>query len=285
MFVPGNKQRFIDKTVTIDVDAIFLDLEDGVPPSEKAAARFLVAEALRRPPGGPKRYVRVNAVSSPWFQEDLKEVLVVGLDGICIPKVETPEEIGIVGSLLDASEVNAEVRVVAAIESARGLVNAPAIAASHSRLAGLMMGTEDYALDIGLGTQREREAREMLYARSALVVAAASAHILSIDGVFPNLDDEEGLLADVLQARRLGFSAKSTFNPRQVTVINQVFNPSEDEVDYARKVVSAFHEALKRGDGSVAVGGQLVDSPIVQRAERLLATLDQHRDVGEAGPD
>src|SRR5262249_35164997 len=152
---------------------------------------------------------------------------------------------------------------VAAIESATGLLAAPAIAAAHERMLALMFGAEDFALDLGLGTQREGEARELLYARSALVMASAAGRILSIDGVFPDLDDEEGLLRDVHQARRLGFSAKSTFNPRQVELINQVFSPASDEVEYAKAVVAAFDDAQARGDGSVAVGGQLVDLPIV----------------------
>ncbi|MBA2643121.1 MAG: citrate lyase subunit beta, partial [Actinobacteria bacterium] len=163
-----------------------------------------------------------------------------------------------------------KLRIVAAIESAAALLAAPAIAAAHPRMLALMFGAEDYALDLGLGAQREGEARDLLYARSAIVVAAAAARILSIDGVFPNLDDLEGLERDILQSRRLGFDAKSTFNPRQVELINRIFSPTPDELDYARKVVDAFDEARARGDGSVAVGGQLVDLPIVLRAQRIL---------------
>jgi len=125
-----------------------------------------------------------------------------------------------------------------------------------------------------LGTNRVGEAAEMLYARSAVVVASASARILSIDGVFPNLDDPEGMEADIVQARRLGFTSKSTFNPRQVAEINRFFSPQSDEIAYARKVVAGFEEAGARGDASVAVGGQLVDLPIVLRAQRLLALVE-----------
>ena len=162
------------------------------------------------------------------------------------------------------------IHIVAAIESASALLAAPAIAAAHPRMFGLIFGAEDYALDLGLGAQREGEARDLIYARSAIVVAAAASKILSIDGVFPNLDDQEGLERDIFQSRRLGFGAKSTFNPRQVELINTIFSPTPDELDYARKVVDAFDEAQARGDGSVAVGGQLVDLPIVLRAQRIL---------------
>ena len=275
MFVPGHTARFVDKAAGVPADGVFLDLEDGVPVPEKPAARRLVAEVLGRDGFGPARFVRLNSISSPWFADDLEAVVVPGLEGVCLPKVESATEVVHLAGRLDELEQKRSmgkgaVRVVAAIESARGLLCAPAIAASHPRMEALMFGAEDFALDLGLGTHRVGESRELLYARSSLVVAAASARIASIDGVFPDLDDPEGLAADILQARRLGFSAKSTFNPRQLDDINRAFSPSPDEVDYASKVVAAFSDAQSRGEGSVAVGGQLVDLPIVMRAKRLL---------------
>jgi citrate lyase subunit beta / citryl-CoA lyase len=275
MFVPGNRQRFIDKAFEIEVDAIFLDLEDGVPPDQKRIARTLIANALESQRTGPLRVVRLNAVDSEWFREDMSQVLVPGLECVCIPKIEEPDEVRTMARHLAAFErdhglADGTVRIVAAIESARGLLAAPQIASSDPRVLALMLGAEDYALDLGLGTERVGEAKELVHARSALVVAAASVRVLSIDGVFPDLDDDDGMRADVVQARRLGFSAKSTFHPKQVEEINRVFSPSPDEIAYARKVVDAFDSAQARGDGSVAVGGQLVDRPIVLRAQRLL---------------
>jgi len=275
MFVPGNIQRFLDKAPVSGADAVVFDLEDGVLPQGKPAARTHVRQRLQGSWEGPLRFVRVNAASTPWLEDDLREVLVPGLDGVCLPKTESPEDVKGLAKRLDVFEKEHGVergttRILAAIESARALVKAPAVAASSARLIGLMFGAEDYALDIGLGTHREGEASEMLYARSALVVAAASAHVLSIDGVFPALEDAEGFSADVLLSRRLGFSAKSTFNPRQIDEINRAFSPQADEIEYARRVVSAFKGAQARGEASVAVGGQLVDLPIVLRAQRLL---------------
>ena len=272
MFVPGNRQRFLDKIYELDTppDAVFFDLEDGVLPEEKPAARELIAETLRRAAPGPLRTVRVNAVGTDWFREDLEAILVPGLEGVCVPKVEWPEQVVQV-----AERLPGEVGIVVAIESAAGLIRAPEIAAAHPQVIGLMFGAEDYALDLGLGTKREGEAGELVFARSALVVAAAAARVLSIDGVFPDLDDAEGLTADVLQARRLGFDGKSTFNPRQIGLINERFSPTADELAYAHRVASAFEEAVARGDASVAVGGQLVDRPIVLRAQRLLDLADE----------
>ena len=272
MFVPGNRQRFLDKIYELETppDAVFFDLEDGVLPEEKPAARELIAETLRRAAPGPLRTVRVNAVGTDWFREDLEAILVPGLEGVCVPKVEWPEQVVQV-----AERLPGEVGIVVAIESAAGLIRAPEIAAAHPQVIGLMFGAEDYALDLGLGTKREGEAGELVFARSALVVAAAAARVLSIDGVFPDLDDAEGLTADVLQARRLGFDGKSTFNPRQIGLVNERFSPTADELAYAHRVASAFEEAVARGDASVAVGGQLVDRPIVLRAQRLLDLADE----------
>ena len=275
MFVPGNRQRFLDKAYGLDVDAILLDLEDGVLPPEKPAARELLAQYLQRPPGGPLRFVRINAVGGAWFDEDMKAVLRPGIQGVCVPKVESASDLLTVEALVDGLERRdglpaGEIRFVVAIESARGLIRAPEIAAASPRVQALMLGGEDFALDLVLSTQREKEARELIYVRSALVVAAKSARVLAIDGVFADLDDEEGFEQDTLQARRLGFDGKSLFHPKQIERINAVFSPSEAEIEYARRVVGAYEEAVARGDGSVALGGQLVDLPIVRRAQRTL---------------
>jgi len=279
MFVPGNKERFLQKAPASGADAILLDLEDGVLPDEKATARQMVSAALHTPSGGLLRYVRVNALTTPWLFDDLHVIVQNGLDGICLTKVDNSDQIGQLDAILSFLEHKRDlpkggIRILAAIESARGLNNAAAIAACNARVTGLMFGAEDYALDLGLGTRREKEAAELIYSRSIIVGAAAAAAIWSVDGVYPNLEDPQGLIEDTKQARRLGFTAKSTFNPRQIEVINGIFSPQPDEIDYARKVAKAFDEAKKRGDASVAVGGQLVDRPILLRALALLEIAD-----------
>jgi citrate lyase subunit beta / citryl-CoA lyase len=285
MFVPGNRQRFLQKIYEPggQPDGVFFDLEDGVVPGAKAAARENVAAVLREARPGPLRSVRVNAVASQWFTEDMEAIVAPGLEAVCVPKVEGALDLEPVLAWLERADPRGSVRIVAAIESAAGLLRAPEIAAAHPRVLAIMFGAEDYALDIGLATKREAEAAELIYARSAIVVAATAARVLSIDGVFPDLDDPDGLLGDIVQARRLGFSAKSTFNPRQVELINRHFSPTEDELGYARRVVEAFEDAKRRGDAAVAVGGQLVDLPIVQRAQALLALAETLADPGGAG--
>lgn len=280
MFVPGNKERFLQKAPGAGADGILLDLEDGVLPDDKPNARKMVADALGAPWSESLRYVRVNALSTPWLGDDLEAIVRPGLDGICLTKVDRPDEVLEVDSMLSRLEKErgleaGSVKILAAVESAIGLINAYQIASSHKRVTGIIFGAEDYALDIGLGARREKEASELIHARSTMVVAAVAARVWSVDGVYPNLEDPDGLHADTVQARRLGFSAKSTFNPRQIELINEIFSPRADEIEYARRVAQGFREAEARGDASVAVGGQLVDRPILLRALNLLESIGE----------
>ena len=280
LFVPGNKQRMVEKAAGLDVDAVMMDIEDGVPADEKEVARTQIAEALRaRSAGGPARYVRINAIGHARMEADLDAVLRPGLEGLALPKIESPDEVELVAGILDAREAHAglgvgETKLLIAIETPRGLFEAPEIAATSSRIVGLMFGAEDFGRELGLPIVREGEARELIYARSALVSAAAAAHVQAVDGVWPDIADEDGLRADAQQARRLGFSGKSLFHPSQIETINTVFSPSPEEVFYCRRVVDAFDEATARGDGSIAFGGQLIDLPIVERARRTLALAE-----------
>jgi citrate lyase subunit beta/citryl-CoA lyase len=277
MFVPGHRQRMIDKAMGLNVDAIMLDIEDGVAPGEKESARTLIGGALgrERPPNSPERFVRINDIGHARMDADLKAVLRKGLNGLVLPKVDTPEEVLKVEAIVKKREPElgmsaGAVRLLVAIESPKGLLNAPTIAACSERVIGLMFGAEDFGRELGLPTSREAEARDMIYARSALVVAAASAHVQSVDGVWVDLKDTEGLWGFARQSRRLGFSGMSLIHPSQIDPINSVFSPTPEEIDYAKQVVKAYEEAVARGDGSISFGGQLIDRPIVERARRTL---------------
>lgn len=277
MFVPGHRQRMIDKALGLDADAVMLDIEDGVAPGEKDTARKLIGEALGRErlPGSPARFVRINAIGHARMEADLEAVVRPGLDGLALPKVETAEEVLKVEAVVREREPalkieRGDIKLLVAIESPKGLLNAPAIAACSPRVVGLMFGAEDFGREIGLPTAREGEARDMLYARSAMAVAAASAHVQAVDGVWVDLKDTEGLWGFARQSRRLGFSGMSLIHPSQIDPINSVFSPTLEEIDYAQQVVQAYEEAVARGDGSISFGGQLIDRPIVERARRAL---------------
>jgi citrate lyase subunit beta / citryl-CoA lyase len=243
MFVPGHRQRMIDKAFGLDADAIMLDIEDGVAPNEKDTARNNIAESLGREkaPGSPARYVRINAIGHARMDADLEAVIRLGLEGLVCPKVDTPDEVRKVDATLNEREPRMKmergsVKLLIAIESPKGLLDAPAIAAASPRVIGLMFGAEDFGREIGLPTVREGEARDLIYARSSIVIAAASAHVQAIDGVWVDLNDSQGLLGFAKQSRRLGFSGMSCIHPAQVDAINITFSPTAEEIDYCQKV-------------------------------------------------
>jgi len=284
MFVPGHRQRMIDKSLGLNADAIMLDIEDGVAPDEKDTARQNIAESLGRAktPGSPARYVRINAIGHARMNADLEAVVRPGLEGLVCPKVDTPEEIQQIEAILNHQEPmnkldKGSVRLLIAIESPKGLLNAPAIAAASSRITGIIFGAEDFGREIGLPAVREGEARDLIYARSAIVIAAAAAHVQAVDGVWVDLNDSAGLLGFAKQSRQLGFSGMSCIHPSQIDAINAAFSPTAEEIDYCRKVLQAFEEANARGDGSIALGGQLIDRPIVERARR---TMEMAKSLG-----
>jgi citrate lyase subunit beta / citryl-CoA lyase len=285
MFVPGHRPRMVQRGLgvgefTSGLDVAILDLEDGVPPDEKDRARATIASVLDVASNGesPARYVRINKDLAA-RGADLAAILHAGLDGIVAPKVDQPDEIIELSHELDEREAAAgmergSIRIVPSIESARGLIEAHAIAASGDRVIALLFGAEDFARDLGLPAEREAEASELLYARSAMVIAAAAARRESIDGIWPDVTDDEGLRRDAVQARRLGFSGKSLIHPGQIDMINDVFSPSVAEVSYARRVIDAFEGARVEGLGAVALDGRLLDRPIVERARRTLERSD-----------
>ncbi|MEK7862449.1 MAG: CoA ester lyase [Chloroflexota bacterium] len=278
LYTPGHREPMIARVLGGGggpaPDVVLLDLEDGVPAAEKEAARRVVAAALARERNGPLRFVRVGRSASDDAMRDLAAVVRPGLDGVLVPKVTRAEELAIVDEMLAERERSAalppgSVRVLASIESAAGLLDAARIARAP-RLAGLVFGSEDFAADLGLPARREGEAAELLYARSAIVVAAAAAGIPAIDGIWADFKDAAGLRDDALRGRRLGFSGRQCIHPDQIAIVNEVFSPTEAEVAQARRVVEAFDDGVRRGLGAVALDGEMLDAPIVERARRVL---------------
>lgn len=286
MFVPGHRERMVQRALGLedfghsDLDVALLDLEDGVPPGSKDEARRLIAGVLdrARPAGAsPLRFVRIRRALSDDGTADLEAIVRPGLDGIMAPKVAGADEIEWLAGELDERERSAgilqgTIRVIPSIETAAALLEAPRIAGASERVLGLAFGSEDFALDLGLPTKREGEAADLLYARSAIVVAAVSAGKVAFDGIWPDIEDATGFRADALRARRLGFTGKTLIHPSQVPVVNETFSPTVEEVAEAGRVVRAFDEALGRGNGAVALDGRMLDAPVVDRARRVLRT-------------
>jgi citrate lyase subunit beta / citryl-CoA lyase len=277
MFVPGNSIKMIEKAFAGAADAIMLDLEDGVVPEQKPAARIVVADAIGRlaERSPPCCYCRVNGAHTSDLAPDLASVVVPGLRGITLAKVETVDQVRAVADSLDQLERSrgigaGTVRMMLAIETARGLFAAPSLAAASPRVSGLMFGAEDFSTDVGLPTVRSGMARDFLYARSMIVYAAVSAGVIPVDAVWPELRDLDGLRHDAQAARALGFLGKSMVHPGHIDVVNEVFTPSATEVDFSLGLIAEFEKAVNEGKGSISYAGKLVDRPIYARA---LATV------------
>jgi len=285
MFVPGDRQRMIDKALTLPVDAIMMDIEDGVSPVQKenarrqiAASLDFVASRLKQDPNyrTPARYVRVNMVGSERFIEDIKAVVRPGIEGLVVPKVDSIAQVRIVEDELGRAELShhmsgGSVKLLIAIETPIGLFNAYPIAACSPRIVGLLFGAEDFTREMNLPMRREGEAVDLIYARSAVATAAAAAQVQAVDGVWVDINDMDGLRRFARQARRLGMSAISIIHPNQIQEANAAFTPAQEDIDYAREVLNAFEAARAAGHGAIAFRGQLLDYPIVERARQTVA--------------
>jgi citrate lyase subunit beta/citryl-CoA lyase len=277
LFVPGNKARMLEKARALPADAVILDMEDAVPPGEKGSARAMVREALEKGACGAQTIVRVNAWATGLTEADLKETLVAGVAAVCLPKAETPGEVERLASLLAMLEQErglpvGGVGLILMVETALGVLNAYQMARASRRVCALCFGGEDLAWD--LGAIRTKEGLELAHARAQLVLAARSAGVLAIDTVYTDLKDEAGLLAEARLARQLGYSGKLVIHPAQIEPVQRAFSPGEQQVAHARRILEAFEAAEARGEGVIALDGEMIDAPVVARAREVLALVE-----------
>ena len=284
LYVPGQRERMVVKSFELPADAAIYDLEDAVPIAEKQAARDLLTRVLgdRDTASAPRRYVRVNHPSRAGvFEADLACAVELSVEGIGVPKVETPDEVRHVDETLAGLErerglAEGSTRIMLLIESPLGLLNAYAIAASSPRTIAVSFGGEDFSRELGLPLVRTGEAKELIAARSTLAIAAAAAGVQSIDVIWTSLDDLEGLETEAGQAHRLGFTGKAAIHPDQLATINQAFSPTPDEVAYAVRVISAYEAAVADGTGAINYKGAFLEEPIIARARRILDLASVH---------
>ena len=289
LYAPGNNAKLLERVFAAGADAVILDLEDAVPPAEKARAREMVAAtvAAHADVPGPALFVRLNPPESGLTREEIDVVVRPGLDGLRLPKVERVHTVQDVDGWLAAAEERAglargSIPLVCGIETAVGIQNAAAIAAASPRVLGLAFGAVDFVRDVG--AQPSAEGLETLYARSALVVASRAAGIRPpVDSVYARIQDDEGLERTTRQGRALGYFGRGTIHPRQVPIVNAVYTPSDAELGWARDVVDAAAQARTAGTGALQLpNGDFVDIPVVQRAEALLHLAER---LGLAGFD
>lgn len=273
MFVPGNNPGMMQDAYIYGADSIMLDLEDSVTMAEKDAARLLVYNALRSIDyGQTEMVVRINPLSTPYGRKDVEAVVKAGVHVVRMPKTETADEVReLEAEILRVEEEIGAVgrtKIMAAIESALGIVNAYAIATASPRMMGIALGAEDYCAN--LKTQRTPDGDELRLARETIVVAARAAGIDALDTVYSNLNDMETFRREVEYIKTLGFDGKSIINPRQIEIVNDVFRPKEKDITKARAILAAIREAAERGSGVVSLNGKMVDRPVVLRAQRTM---------------
>ena len=273
MFVPGNNPGMMADAHIYGPDSIMLDLEDSVTMAEKDTARLLVHNALKSIDyGDTDMVVRINPLNTPYGKKDIEAVVKAGVDVIRMPKTETAEEVIEVEREIERVEKEigclGRTKIMAAIESTLGIVNAYAIATASPRMMGIALGAEDYSAN--LKTLRTPGGDELRLARETIVVAARAAGIDALDTVYSNLNDMETFRKEVEFIKTLGFDGKSIINPRQIEVVNDVFAPKEKEIEKSRTILAAIKEAERKGSGVIAVNGKMVDRPVVLRAQRTI---------------
>jgi citrate lyase subunit beta/citryl-CoA lyase len=275
LFVPGNNAGMVRDAGIYKADCIMFDLEDSVSINEKDSARFLVFQALTTLDyPGKELVVRINDPRSPVGREDLEAMVRTRKVVLRLPKTETPDDVLFCAEIIAGIEkkIGVEVgstRMMAAVESAAGVLNAKEIALSSKRLTAVALGAEDYVTD--LKTNRSPEGIELLFGRSMILLAARNAGIDAIDTVFSDVNNEEGLRKETALIKQLGFDGKSVINPRQISVVHAIFTPSEKEIQKSLAIIEAIHEAERKGSGVISLNGKMIDKPIVTRAERVLA--------------
>jgi citrate lyase subunit beta / citryl-CoA lyase len=276
LFAPGNHPRRVEKALTLDADAVILDLEDAVATAEKVATREAIAAALTRPRTG-FLYARVNAADTEFCYGDLVAVVRPGLDGIILPKVESPATLSTIDWVLLQLERELglgeqSVDLIPIIETARGLTHLDAILASGTRVKRIAFGAGDFTLDVSM--QWKRDEAELSYARARIVTASRAAGLEApLDTVWVDLQDAEGLDASARTAIAYGFQGKMCIHPNQVATVNRIFTPSDDEIAFAERVVAAFAKAEAEGVASIQLDGKFIDYPIVYRAQRVLEKI------------
>lgn len=282
LYMPGSDRRKIEKAATLDVDCICMDLEDGTALSKKAEARAVIAQAMEELDfGNSERCIRINSIGSGFEKDDLASALAARPDSIVVPKIETAEQVKWVSDQIETFELTNNlklggIRLLIGVETAKGILNLKEIAEADKRLDAIIFGAEDYAASVG--ARRTKEATEVLYARQAVVAACAANDLQAIDMVYIDFHDLEGLRREAEQGAGFGFSGKQVIHPNQVAVVQEAFTPSDEAIEYAKRVVESFEVSQKEGKGAYALDGKMIDMPLLKNAQKV---LDRARAAGK----
>ena len=279
LFLPGNTPNIIVNGEILGADAVILDLEDAVAPAEKDSARILVRNAIRYMGFGKcEVIVRINSTDTDFWMKDLDAINPVRPNLIMPPKTGCAEDVRRVDEYITKLEEKLgmeknTVKLIPLIETALGVENAFQIASASDRVAAIFLGGEDLTAD--LHCKRTKEGDEIRYARSRMVMAARAAGVEVYDTPFTDVNDDEGIYVDAQYAKSLGFTGKSAISPRHVKAINEVFSPTQKDIDYAYEVMEAIRIGKEQGKGAVALRGKMIDAPIVARAQQTISMAEE----------
>lgn len=282
LYMPGDDWKKITKALTVGVDSVCMDMEDGTAANRKAEARQTIARALQELDfGASERLARINGVGTRLEADDLAAVLPHRPDGIVLPKAETPEQVAWVSEKIEAAELKHgwpvnSIRMILVVESARGILNLKELAA-HPRLDALIFGAEDFSASVG--ATRTPEALEVLYARSALVTAAAAYGLQAIDLVTVDFRNTDQARRDALFGAQLGYTGKQVIHPAQVEPVQSAFTPDDEAIAYAQRVVETFEKNQAKGAGAYDLDGKMIDLPLLKSAQNV---LERARAAGKA---
>jgi citrate lyase subunit beta/citryl-CoA lyase len=273
LYMPGSNARALEKAKELQADGLILDLEDAVAPDAKAAARDQVCAAARGGGyGGRETLIRVNDLATPWGHADLAEAAAAGADGVLLPKVESADAVRKAEAVLDQAGAPAELALWCMMETPRAMLRAEEIAAASPRLAGLVMGTSDLAKELHAAHTPLR--LPMITALGLCLLAARACGLAILDGVYLDLQDEEGFAAACRQGAELGFDGKTLIHPKQIGPANEAFAPDAEEVATAQRIIEAHEAATREGKGVVLVDGRLIENLHVAEARRRVQLAD-----------
>ena len=271
IFVPGNNPRFLEKAKTLSADIVCFDLEDSVPDSEKKNARNLIKNALKtRSQYTSEIYVRTNSPTSGKIQDDLKEIVQKGIDGIVIPKVNNAIELKKIEktlALLEKKQKLQPIGLIPSIESAEGVANTHEIASASKRISAIVFGVFDFLNDMGIEYTKQPEGAK--FARAKIPIEAKAVGVYALDAIWQDLKDEKGLIEDCKIGKSLGYVGKTIIHPDQILIIHKTFHPNKTELEWAKKVCNTYEKSTKKGKGATTVDGKMIDEVHYKRAKAL----------------
>jgi len=288
IFIPGNNARFLEKSKTINSDIVCFDLEDSVPSDEKEKARGMIRNTIQDINKIDKSQkilvsVRINAPNSQMIADDLRKTLVEGIDAVVIPKVETDLQIIKISEMITTIEKEnnispGSIKLIPSIESSLGVVNAYSIATSDQRNSALVFGIFDFLHDMKIDSNDVDILTGYIYGRAKVPVDARAAGLDSIDSIWQSLDDIDGLNKDLILGRKLGYTGKCIIHPSQIDHVHKVFSSTKEDIQWAKRVVSALDESSHNGSinrGAIKLDGKMIDAVHYKQAKRILESIVQ----------